>query len=351
MANVTLNSKIQIRNDTAANWTTSNPVLLKGEFGIEIDTRKYKIGDGTSNWAELKYASGGGVEIKTTDPTTSDTEYEVGTMWINSTNSSIHILIAKPGSNATWKKLTVSTDVVAEAVAAQKLKTSRTIGLTGDGTGSASFDGSANATITLVLKNSGVTAGTYTKLTVDAKGIVTSAALITAADLPSIPNTQITGLGTASTKNIGTAPGNVVEVLAGGKIDEGLLPALAITEVFEVANQAAMLALTCQRGDVAIRTDESKSYILSQTPASTLANWKLLRTPTDLVLSVNGKTGAVVLTTSDIAEGSNLYYTAARDTANFNTNFAAKSSTGLTDGATILRSGDTFILNGGTASS
>ena len=349
MANVTLNSKIQIRNDTAANWTTSNPVLLKGELGIEIDTRKYKIGDGVINWTTLKYASGGGVEIKESDPISTDTGYEIGTLWINSLTNAFFLLIAKSAS-AIWKKLVSSTDVIAEAAAAQKLKTSRTIGLTGDGTGSASFDGTANATITLVLKNSGVTAGTYTKLTVDAKGIVISAALITEADLPSISHTKITGLGTAATKNVGTAVGNVVEVLAGGKIDESILPALAITEVFEVANQAAMLALICQRGDVAIRSDENKSYILSQTPASTLANWKLLRTPTDLVLSVNGKTGAVVLTTSDISEGTNLYYTAARDTANFNTNFAAKSSAGLTDGATILHSGETFILNGGTAS-
>lgn len=40
-----LESKIQLRNDTAANWAAVNPVLLKGEIGIEIDTRKIKIGD------------------------------------------------------------------------------------------------------------------------------------------------------------------------------------------------------------------------------------------------------------------------------------------------------------------
>jgi hypothetical protein len=110
-----------------------------------------------------------------------------------------------------------------------------------------------------------------------------------------------------------------------------------------------MLALDAQTGDVAVRTDENKCYILKQKPANTLANWVLLRTPTDLVLSVNGKTGAVVLTTSDVAEGTNLYYTEARATANFNCNYAAKSSGGLTDGATIVHSTDTVILNGGNA--
>ena len=38
MDNRILDSKIQIRNDTAANWKAANPVLLKGEVGIEIDT-------------------------------------------------------------------------------------------------------------------------------------------------------------------------------------------------------------------------------------------------------------------------------------------------------------------------
>ena len=52
----------------------------------------------------------------------------------------------------------------------------RWISVAGDVTGSASFDGSANAQIQTTLKNSGVTAGTYSAVTVDAKGIVTAGA-------------------------------------------------------------------------------------------------------------------------------------------------------------------------------
>lgn len=55
MATKTLTSRIILRNDTANNWTTNNPVLLKGEIGLETDTGKYKIGDGTSNWQALQY--------------------------------------------------------------------------------------------------------------------------------------------------------------------------------------------------------------------------------------------------------------------------------------------------------
>ena len=73
------------------------------------------------------------------------------------------------------------------------------------------------------------------------------------------------------------------------------LPALAITTTQVVSTQAAMLALTAQIGDVAVRTDLNKSFILTATPATTLANWQELLTPTDAVLSVDGSTGAVSL--------------------------------------------------------
>ncbi len=52
----TLNIRIQLRNDTAENWTTQNPILLKGEMGVEIDTGKTKIGNGTDDWKTLKYS-------------------------------------------------------------------------------------------------------------------------------------------------------------------------------------------------------------------------------------------------------------------------------------------------------
>ena len=48
-------ARIRLRRDTAANWTAANPVLLAGEVGIETDTRKYKVGDGTLAWSSLSY--------------------------------------------------------------------------------------------------------------------------------------------------------------------------------------------------------------------------------------------------------------------------------------------------------
>ncbi len=82
---------------------------------------------------------------------------------------------------------------------------------------------------------------------------------------------------------------------ATGKVPLDHIPATAIAEVFVVSSEAAMLALSAGVGDIAIRSDLNKSYILRVTPATTLSNWNELLTPTDAVLSVDGLTGAVNL--------------------------------------------------------
>lgn len=50
-----LNATILLRSDTSTNWLDANPTLAIGEAGYELDTHKLKIGDGTTNWKELKY--------------------------------------------------------------------------------------------------------------------------------------------------------------------------------------------------------------------------------------------------------------------------------------------------------
>lgn len=50
-----LNTRIQLKHGLAAKWTERNPVLLAGEVGIETDTLKMKVGDGTTNWKALGY--------------------------------------------------------------------------------------------------------------------------------------------------------------------------------------------------------------------------------------------------------------------------------------------------------
>jgi len=54
---ITMATRIQLRRDTAANWTSANPILASGEPGYETDTVKYKIGDGVTAWSGLDYFS------------------------------------------------------------------------------------------------------------------------------------------------------------------------------------------------------------------------------------------------------------------------------------------------------
>jgi hypothetical protein len=91
------------------------------------------------------------------------------------------------------------------------------------------------------------------------------------------------------------ATNGIASLDGSGLIPTNQLPALAITETSVVVSQAAMLALTAQVGDVAVRTDVNKSFILTASPATTLGNWQELLTPTDAVLSVDGNTGAINL--------------------------------------------------------
>ena len=138
-------------------------------------------------------------------------------------------------------------------------------------------------------------------------------------------------LSIASSQISDKASANGVASLDGsGKVPSSQLPAIALSEVFVVSSESAQLALTAQEGDVVVRTDESKSYIHNGGTAGTMADYTELQTPADAVTSVNGYTGTVSLTTSDVSEGTNLYYTSGR----FDTAFSGKDTDDLTEGAT-----------------
>lgn len=66
MAEKTINTRQKQKYDTSSNWTANNPTLLAGEIGIESDTNKFKVGNGTSTWNELDYAGGSEVTLYST---------------------------------------------------------------------------------------------------------------------------------------------------------------------------------------------------------------------------------------------------------------------------------------------
>jgi hypothetical protein len=58
--------QIQLRRGTAAEWTAANPTLAEGELGLETDTAKYKIGNGSTAWNSLSYSSLPSTAVSTT---------------------------------------------------------------------------------------------------------------------------------------------------------------------------------------------------------------------------------------------------------------------------------------------
>ncbi len=78
--------QIQMRRDTAADWTAADPTLAEGEIGIETDTGKMKIGDGATAWTLLAYGpagtainvddTAGGTDGATTDAASSNVMYD-----------------------------------------------------------------------------------------------------------------------------------------------------------------------------------------------------------------------------------------------------------------------------------
>lgn len=73
-----MTTRIQVRRDTAANWTSSNPILAAGEMGYETDTNKLKVGDGSTTWTSLAYSPNLSSNTLTT-PTISGATFSAGT--------------------------------------------------------------------------------------------------------------------------------------------------------------------------------------------------------------------------------------------------------------------------------
>ena len=97
-------------------------------------------------------------------------------------------------------------------------------------------------------------------------------------------------------------PNGVAALDSYWKLDNSVLPPLAIWQTFVVDSEANMLALTADIWDICIRTDISKTFIkISDNNPSTLADWQVLQTSWE-VISVNWETGAVVLDADDISD-------------------------------------------------
>ena len=153
-------NRIQLRRGSAQEWANVNPTLAIGELGIEIDTGRIKIGDGVTSWNSLKYER---------PP--------------ESISNSPNTLIQRD-ADGNFQAGAITGSLIGNAATSTRLANSRQIALTGDVTASATFDGSANLNLTTNLQiiptlphydGTNASSGTYTKVTVDARGRITTA--------------------------------------------------------------------------------------------------------------------------------------------------------------------------------
>ena len=216
----------------------------------------------------------------------------------------------------------------------------------------------SNVTGTLQVNQGGTGA---TTLTGYVKGAGTTA--LTASS--TIPNTDITGLGTASTKDAGAALG-VATLDAGGKVPVSELPAAVLGAL---SYQGTWDASTNNPTLTSSVGTKGYYYVVSVAGSTNLngitdwlvGDWAVYNGSiwqkvdnTETVTSVNGQTGAVVLTTTNVAEGTNLYYTdtRARASNSAGTGISYDSGTGvITNSApdqTVAIAGGTGISTSGT---
>ena len=182
---------------------------------------------------------------------------------------------------------------VNEAGTADKLKTARTIALKGDATGSTTFDGSANKDINVTLANTGVTAGTYNNVTVDAKGRVVSASNIKTSVV-----SEITGNGTQKEFNITHSLGKnvIVQVfLNGQQIGSDTADELVGVDVYTTSEKVKLVFATApstsQKFKVVISSGGNGVESLTPTAAddnkvaiadsTTATGWKFGKVGTD----------------------------------------------------------------------
>jgi hypothetical protein len=232
-----------------------------------------------------------------------------------------------------------------------------TVAITG-GTISGVTIPASNVTGTLQVNQGGTGA---TTLTGYVKGAGTTA--LTASS--TIPNTDITGLGTASTKDAGAANG-VATLDAGGKVPVSELPAAVLGALSyqgtwnASTNTPTLTSSTGTKGyyyvvSVAGNTnlDGITDWLVGDWAVYNGTVWQKVDN-TESVSSVNGQTGAVVLTTTNIAEGTNLYYTdvRARAAISAGTGISYNSTTGVVTNAapdqTVVLTAGTGISTSGT---
>lgn len=243
MASKTQYGRIALISLAKSAWN-ADVVLLKGEIGIETDTGLFKIGDGATAWSALNYANEV-INNLTSDSTVAALSAAQGkalkTAIDNIAGGTLTVPVAttsKVGGVLSQTDVVGGVKVeadgkanVAEVAKAQKLSTARTITLAGDATGSVSFDGSADAELTVAIAD----------VTADKHGLMTSAQKASLAELvslkPAEAGAQVNKIETVKVDGVAlNITDKAVNVDLSGKVDKAEGKSLiADTEIARLA--------------------------------------------------------------------------------------------------------------------
>jgi hypothetical protein len=101
--------QIQLRRGDAADWTSTNPTLAEGEVGVEIDTLKLKVGNGTDNWNTLPYFGSAGTVTSVGALTLGTSGTDLSSTVANGTTTPV-ITLNVPTASATNRGVLSSAD-------------------------------------------------------------------------------------------------------------------------------------------------------------------------------------------------------------------------------------------------
>jgi hypothetical protein len=117
-------TRMQQRRGTASQWTTANPILAAGEIGFEIDTNKFKIGDGINHWDDLDYFTSSSELLAIVDgaPELLDTLNEIAAAIGDDPNFSSKVVPIVKKTTVQW---TADTSAIAEGTLAYDTTTGK----------------------------------------------------------------------------------------------------------------------------------------------------------------------------------------------------------------------------------